>query len=74
MDGTELLTQNISVDWAFSRGPFKRRNMRRRYVPFEIIVRIKYTLVACMKYDCEWVKGFFKDTECTDGCGNTLFP
>ncbi|XP_058226251.1 RNA-binding protein Y14A [Rhododendron vialii] len=30
MDGTELLTQNITVDWAFSRGPFKRRNMRRR--------------------------------------------
>ncbi|KAE9463264.1 hypothetical protein C3L33_04825, partial [Rhododendron williamsianum] len=34
MDGTELLTQNITVDWAFSRGPFKRRNMRRRYVPY----------------------------------------
>ncbi|CAL5333205.1 unnamed protein product [Camellia sinensis] len=31
MDGTELLTQTINVDWAFSKGPFKRRNMRRRY-------------------------------------------
>ncbi|XP_034683930.1 RNA-binding protein Y14 [Vitis riparia] len=30
MNGTELLTQTISVDWAFSNGPFKRRNMRRR--------------------------------------------
>ncbi|KAG5517492.1 hypothetical protein RHGRI_038035 [Rhododendron griersonianum] len=32
MDGTELLTQTINVDWAFSKGPFRRRNMRRRYV------------------------------------------
>ncbi|KAJ9704057.1 hypothetical protein PVL29_005373 [Vitis rotundifolia] len=32
MNGTELLTQTISVDWAFSNGPFKRRNMRRRLV------------------------------------------
>ncbi|KAL7174243.1 hypothetical protein ACSBR2_033491 [Camellia fascicularis] len=30
MDGTELLTQTINVDWAFSKGPFKRKNMRRR--------------------------------------------
>ncbi|KAK3009468.1 hypothetical protein RJ639_013414 [Escallonia herrerae] len=30
MDGGELLTQNISVDWAFSKGPFKRRNTRGR--------------------------------------------
>ncbi|KAK4482433.1 hypothetical protein RD792_009592 [Penstemon davidsonii] len=30
LDGTELLTQTINVDWAFSKGPFKRRNMRRR--------------------------------------------
>ncbi|CAL5426073.1 unnamed protein product [Camellia sinensis] len=30
MDGAELLTQTINVDWAFSKGPFKRRNMRRR--------------------------------------------
>ncbi|CAI9761619.1 unnamed protein product [Fraxinus pennsylvanica] len=30
MDGTELLTQAITVDWAFSKGPFRRRNMRRR--------------------------------------------
>ncbi|XP_022847457.1 RNA-binding protein Y14A [Olea europaea var. sylvestris] len=30
MDGTELLTQAITVAWAFSKGPFKRRNMRRR--------------------------------------------
>lgn len=32
MNGTELLTQTINVDWAFSNGPFKRRNMRRRLV------------------------------------------
>lgn len=31
-DGAEFLTQTIHVDWAFSRGPFKRRNARRRYV------------------------------------------
>ncbi|KAM7477426.1 hypothetical protein LguiA_025639 [Lonicera macranthoides] len=30
MDGAELLTQIISVDWAFSKGPFRRRNTRRR--------------------------------------------
>ncbi|KAL3828213.1 hypothetical protein ACJIZ3_017015 [Penstemon smallii] len=30
LDGTVLLTQTINVDWAFSKGPFKRRNMRRR--------------------------------------------
>ncbi|XP_003568971.1 RNA-binding protein Y14A [Brachypodium distachyon] len=29
-DGTELLTQIISVDWAFSNGPAKRRNTRKR--------------------------------------------
>nr|GMD79285.1 RNA-binding protein 8A-like [Ipomoea batatas]GMD80845.1 RNA-binding protein 8A-like [Ipomoea batatas] len=29
MDGTELLTQTIHVDWAFSKGSFKRRNARR---------------------------------------------
>ncbi|KAH7510767.1 hypothetical protein JRO89_XSUnG0252700 [Xanthoceras sorbifolium] len=32
MNGTELLTQTINVDWAFSNGPstgpFKRKNMR----------------------------------------------
>ncbi|CAN4119559.1 unnamed protein product [Withania somnifera] len=31
-DGAEFLTQIIHVDWAFSRGPFKRRNARRRGV------------------------------------------
>ncbi|XP_008793677.1 RNA-binding protein Y14A-like [Phoenix dactylifera] len=30
LNGTELLTQTIYVDWAFSNGPFKRRNARRR--------------------------------------------
>jgi len=30
MDGTQLLTQTINVDWAFSKGPFRRRNMKRR--------------------------------------------
>ncbi|CAL5350835.1 unnamed protein product [Camellia sinensis] len=29
VDRTELLTQTINVDWAFSNGPFKRRNMWR---------------------------------------------
>ncbi|KAL5202610.1 hypothetical protein ABZP36_013562 [Zizania latifolia] len=29
-DGTELLTQIINVDWAFSNGPAKRRNTRKR--------------------------------------------
>ena len=37
MDGAELLTQTISVDWAFSKGPFKRRNTRRRYVALKIL-------------------------------------
>ncbi|KAL0287653.1 UNVERIFIED_CONTAM: RNA-binding protein Y14 [Sesamum radiatum] len=30
MDGTELLTQTINVDWAFSKGPLWRRSMRKR--------------------------------------------
>ncbi|KAF3673696.1 RNA-binding protein 8A [Capsicum annuum] len=30
MDGNELLTQTIHVDWAFSKGPFRRRNAGRR--------------------------------------------
>ncbi|KAH6814855.1 RNA-binding family protein [Perilla frutescens var. frutescens] len=30
LDGTQILTQTINVDWAFSKGPFRRRNMRRR--------------------------------------------
>ncbi|XP_071720676.1 RNA-binding protein Y14A-like [Rutidosis leptorrhynchoides] len=30
MDGGELLTQIVNVDWAFSKGPFRRRNNRRR--------------------------------------------
>ncbi|CAL9103097.1 RNA-binding protein Y14A-like [Musa acuminata AAA Group] len=30
LNGTELLTQTIYVDWTFSKGPIKRRNMRRR--------------------------------------------
>ncbi|KAI7737946.1 hypothetical protein M8C21_015139 [Ambrosia artemisiifolia] len=30
MDGGELLTQVVNVDWAFSKGPFRRRNNRRR--------------------------------------------
>ncbi|KAL2535822.1 RNA-binding protein 8A [Forsythia ovata] len=30
MDGTELLTQPINVDWAFSKGPFRRKDTRRR--------------------------------------------
>ncbi|CAM0150238.1 unnamed protein product [Urochloa decumbens] len=30
LDGTELLAQIISVDWAFSSGPDKRRNTQKR--------------------------------------------
>ncbi|KAG0498465.1 hypothetical protein HPP92_002755 [Vanilla planifolia] len=30
LNGTELLTQTIYVDWAFSNGPIKRRQIRRR--------------------------------------------
>ncbi|EPS61858.1 hypothetical protein M569_12936 [Genlisea aurea] len=30
LNGSELLTQIINVDWAFSKGPFRRRNLRRR--------------------------------------------
>ncbi|GMH07637.1 hypothetical protein Nepgr_009477 [Nepenthes gracilis] len=33
MNGSELLTQIISVDWAFSNGPYRRRNIRRRRSP-----------------------------------------
>ncbi|WVZ70726.1 hypothetical protein U9M48_019369, partial [Paspalum notatum var. saurae] len=31
MDGTELVTQIINVDWAFSSGPVKRRIVRRSH-------------------------------------------
>lgn len=34
MDGGELLTQTVNVDWAFSKGPFRRRNNRRRYASY----------------------------------------
>ncbi|KAL3702047.1 hypothetical protein R1sor_020069 [Riccia sorocarpa] len=30
LNGAELLTQTIAVDWAFSSGPLRRRNVRRR--------------------------------------------
>ncbi|WCJ36866.1 RNA-binding protein 8A [Euphorbia peplus] len=30
MNGTELLTQTLNVDWAFCSGPTKRKNMRGR--------------------------------------------
>ncbi|KAI3680274.1 hypothetical protein L2E82_50499 [Cichorium intybus] len=33
MDGGELLTQTVNVDWAFSKGPFRRRNNNRRRSP-----------------------------------------
>jgi len=38
LNGTELLTQTIYVDWAFSNGPFKHRNMRRRYTSLHLVV------------------------------------
>jgi RNA recognition motif-containing protein len=31
LDGAELYKQRMSVDWAFSSGPAKRRNTRKRY-------------------------------------------
>ena len=30
LNGAELLTQIVSVDWAFSSGPLRRRNARKR--------------------------------------------
>lgn len=30
LNGAELLTQTISVDWSFSSGPLRRRSVRRR--------------------------------------------
>jgi len=30
LNGKQLLTQAISVNWAFSSGPLHRRNVRRR--------------------------------------------
>ncbi|CAM6085382.1 unnamed protein product [Calypogeia fissa] len=30
LNGAELLTQTIAVNWAFSNGPIRRRNVRRR--------------------------------------------
>lgn len=30
LNGAELLTQTIAVNWAFSNGPLRRRNVRRR--------------------------------------------
>ena len=32
LDGAELYKQIMSVDWAFSSGPAKRRNARKRYL------------------------------------------
>ena len=32
LNGAELLTQTIYVDWAFSNDPFRHRNNQRRYV------------------------------------------
>ncbi|GFZ18155.1 RNA-binding (RRM/RBD/RNP motifs) family protein [Actinidia rufa] len=37
MAGAELLTQTINVDWAFSKGPFRKRNMRRSRVIGDLI-------------------------------------
>ena len=31
LDGADLYKQIMSVDWAFSSGPAKRRNTRKRY-------------------------------------------
>ena len=44
MDGTELVTQIINVDWAFSSGPVKRRNVRRRY--FLLYYQVHPTLLV----------------------------
>ena len=45
MDGTELVTQIINVDWAFSSGPVKRRNVRRRY----IYIYIFFDIMKCIR-------------------------
>ncbi|KAL5990624.1 RNA-binding protein [Asimina triloba] len=49
MNGAELLTQTISVDWAFSNGPYKRRNMRRRFVFPPKILLLSITSWASFK-------------------------
>ncbi|THU49407.1 hypothetical protein C4D60_Mb06t09250 [Musa balbisiana] len=36
LNGSELLTQTIYVDWAFSKGPIRRRNTRRRLGSLDI--------------------------------------
>ncbi|KAM3202921.1 RNA-binding protein Y14A-like [Capsicum annuum] len=38
MDGNELLTQTIHVDWAFNKGPFRKRNAGRSEV---IILKVQ---------------------------------
>ncbi|KAF8652653.1 hypothetical protein HU200_062702 [Digitaria exilis] len=48
MDGTELVTQIINVDWAFSSGPVMRRNVRRRYVFVDVVKCIR--LFICIEF------------------------
>lgn len=54
LNGTELLTQTISVDWAFSNGPFRRRNMRRRLPPKLTPFYIYYAFILCCYNSCSY--------------------
>ncbi|THF95287.1 hypothetical protein TEA_018467 [Camellia sinensis var. sinensis] len=58
MDGAELLTQTINVDWAFSKGPFKRRNMRRSAhtlnVDGQLAVLMDILTGSVMKWSMRW--------------------
>lgn len=51
MDGGELLTQTVNVDWAFSKGPFRRRNNRRRYASY-CFQHSDPIIWLTEKYDC----------------------
>ncbi|XP_029116378.1 RNA-binding protein Y14A isoform X1 [Elaeis guineensis] len=44
LNGTELLTQTIYVDWAFSKGPIRRRNMGRRLIVCQVFYWILVVL------------------------------
>lgn len=49
MNGAELLTQNVSVDWAFSSGPnagsYRRKNLR--FVSYSVFLHNQVVRVVC---------------------------
>ncbi|WZY96936.1 hypothetical protein YC2023_069265 [Brassica napus] len=68
MNGAELLTQNVSVDWAFSNGPnagsYRRRNMsmiKNTYVQ----VRVVFAALFRVKIVYVWEVTTFKKPEKT---------